>query len=167
MKISQVSNEAPPAAVMFRESLNPSWPRSTQALFRSYVMVTSSPGLQESTRSFSSTTHIERGMWRLSRNSCVTSALHTHTLTHPHILHDSSLADVWGYLSNVQFLHLFLNFNLLVVTETAQRGGYMKMNHWRIDHHSLVSIPSSSLCILGSDQASSLPHWWVCTSSRI
>ena len=60
----------------------------------SYVMVTSSPALQESTRSFSSTTHIERGMWRLSRNSCVALEVipSTHTLTpsHPHTFHYSS-----------------------------------------------------------------------------
>ena len=63
---------------------------------RSYVMVTSSPALQESTRSFSSTTHIERGMWRLSRNSCVASEVipstHTLTLSHTpsHTFHYSS-----------------------------------------------------------------------------
>jgi len=30
--------------------------------FTAYVMVTSSPALQESTKSFSNTTHMERGM---------------------------------------------------------------------------------------------------------
>ena len=127
----------------------------------SYLMVTSSPGLQESTRSFSSTTHIERGMWSPSRNSCATSeviSLHTHTLTHPHTLHHSLLADFWGYLSNVQFLHLFLNLNFLVVTETAQHGGYMKINHWTIDHQSVH---------LGKWPGSSLPCWSACTSSHI